>query len=457
MSDRTSFDFDEGQGFVDNLRGQLDSFNTSTDPFDLKAELNRFLDVGQFDLTAYISEVAGDVEFVENTIAGFGSAPIMVFGHDEGIAIGIPVIDGSANLDALSDEELDWILENRPEILLTLNGVPTELRLEAMHNFQLEAAKDFEVFNASASVAVEVDVWVIEVGAGVQAEIVVMADGTTVLRYSAMGSVGVEGDVGVAEASAEVNGSTTWVFTFPPEEADQALAMINEAQTALVDDLNPTGINDVFESHSDNQTGFILGAGVAVGVEADLPKANDTELSAAFEVGGQMTWDRFSGVHTRGLYLEGSVGDASGRIDVQESFAQNGDPVAAELTISVDAPESFGLPADSGEVKVEVDLSDPRSAAAFEEFRSDPLSATNVASLLTASTVTTTTSRTVIDEEEEFEVDLKAVEIEVSAQVEAEVTVAQAVKAPHTNVFVPVVAPTATGHTIAEQFRDELD
>lgn len=455
MSDRTSFDFDAGQAFVDNLRMRLDTFRQATDGA-WKTEIDHFLGIGQLELTSYLTEVTLDLEFVDSTIAGFGAPPLMVFDHEEGIAIGIPMPNGAADLGSLTDEELEWLLENRPEILLTLNGVPAELQLEAMVHFQANAASDFEVFNASAGVHVEVDVWVIEVGAGLQAEITVMADGTTVLRYRALGSVGVEADVGAAEASANVNGSTTWVFTFPPDQADQALAMVDEARTALVDDINPLDINEVFEDHSDNQTGFIVAVGVEAGVEAEMPQVDDSELSAAFTVGGQMTWDRFSGVHTRGLFVEGNVGDTGGRIDVQESFAQNGDPLTAELTIAVDAPETLGLPADSGEVSVVVDLSDPRSAAAFDEFRSDPLSMVAVSNLMTASTVTATTTRTVIDEEEETEFDVRAVEIEVRAEVNAEVTVGQLVKPPHTNEFIPVAAPTAAGSVIAEHFKDEL-
>lgn len=458
MSDITRFDFDAGEQFALELQRRHETFESGARPEELRAEVGDFINIGPYSLVSYLAQVQSNFEFVDGVIAGGGSAPLQVFDHENDVTITVPKIDGVYDFSGIDDSDLQWILENAPEFLINADGVPPELSAEAMHNFQVMNAEEFVVLSASTSTSVTVDIAWVELGAGLYAGIEIRADGSQVITYRMSASAAAQADVAAAEAKVGVNGSLTWQFTYEAGEVDQALLLLDQTQTALTDDLNPLDINEVFDRHSENQTGFTTAVGVEASAGTQPPAVPDpSHMSAKIAIGAELTWNSISGVHTRGLSVSGNMGDTEGSISITESFAQNGARASVELEIDVSAPHELGLPINGGSASVSVDMSDPRAVDAYEEFLSNPTDAAAIAGLVHASTVTVSTTRSVLDEDDDFEFGAGPAKVEVGVAVEVEAGLVTEVKPPHTGEFIPVSVVSTVTHTVVDQYENHLE
>lgn len=310
--------------------------------------------------------------------------------------------------DDFSPHEQDLILKEDPDFLLTLNGVPADVRKQAWEDYYQEVEGDIAVIGLEVNVEIEVDVAWVEISVSLEGRTTVYSDGRCVLELEVSGEVGAElGDL--VEAGVEAGYLLVYEFSSPAEMA----AFLAKLQGMAI----MPGAAALFLHNSDNLTSQIATVGLYVEIDIEVPGVPD--LGAEFGIGGgvgrDFKTDEWIFYVDAQLELEMGSGTFDGEFHGRYYKGPEGDRLTldAHLAGGMDLYHFFEVPqgvADGGigvEVSVDLDLRDPLVAHAWDRFRKGDLEFTG---LLKYASVTGNVYASL---SKEFEVDAGVVDVEV--------------------------------------------
>lgn len=201
----------------------------------------------------------------------------------------------SPHWDDFTEEEQREILVNLPELILTTDGVPAEIRTKAWEEFyeELEERIPVEETGMSAKVEVEIPLWVLELSLeyGFSATATEYANGRIVLALELSGELGVE-------IANTVGGGVAAAYLLK-YEFDNQLELTKFFRGMQEHLLSPGRASDYLHKHS-ALTNQVASIGLYVEMEAEAGL-----LNAEFEVGGGVGYDFKT--EERHLYFYGEM------------------------------------------------------------------------------------------------------------------------------------------------------